>query len=164
MTEAFVSLGSNIEPERHVRAGVAALHQHFGRLRRSAVYESAAVGFAGDNFYNLVLAFETDCEVHDLAAVLHRIEAGFGRCRGGPRLAPRTLDLDLILYGDTVLREGGLELPRPDILRYAFVLRPLAELAPERRHPLSGRSYAELWAAFDATGQPTWSASPQPLD
>ncbi|HYW92191.1 MAG TPA: 2-amino-4-hydroxy-6-hydroxymethyldihydropteridine diphosphokinase [Gammaproteobacteria bacterium] len=163
MPEVFVSVGSNVEPARHVRAGVEALRRRYDSLRTSTVYQCPAVGFRGDDFYNLVLAFDTHEGPHAVAGILHEIEAAMGRRRGGPRFASRTLDLDLILHGDTLLREPGLALPRPDILRYAFVLRPLAELAPGLRHPLDGRSYAELWAAFDDRDQPMWPARPSPL-
>lgn len=163
MTEVFVSVGSNVDPARHVRAGVEALRRRFGALRVSTVYQCPAVGFSGDDFYNLVLAFDTREDPHAVARALHEIEAAMGRRRGGPRFASRTLDLDLILHGDTVLHERGLELPRPDILRYAFVLRPLAELAPGLRHPVDGRSYAELWSAFDDRDQPMRPVQPSPL-
>jgi len=163
VTEVFVSVGSNVEPARHVRAGVEALRRRFGPLRVSTVYQCPAVGFSGDDFYNLVLSFHTGEDPYAVARALHEIEAAMGRRRGGPRFASRTLDLDLILHGDAVLQEPTLRLPRPDILRYAFVLRPLAELAPDLRHPVEGRSYAELWSGFDASDQPMWPVRPSPL-
>ena len=87
-----------------------------------------------------------------MAAELKAIEDRNGRLRSGPRFSARTLDLDLLLYDDLVLETPRI--PRDEILRYAFVLRPLAELDPQLVHPVTGRSMAELWAEFDASGQP----------
>ncbi|QKT03167.1 2-amino-4-hydroxy-6-hydroxymethyldihydropteridine diphosphokinase [Ectothiorhodospiraceae bacterium 2226] len=152
----YVSVGSNVEPARYVRAGIRSLRERFGVLQISSVYESEAVGFAGDNFYNLVVGFDTTESVTAVARTLQAIEDAHGRDRTGPRFSPRTLDLDLLLYGEGELRAGGLVLPRPEITEHAFVLRPLAELAGGCLHPGLGRSYADLWAAFDADAQPLW--------
>ena len=151
MATIYISLGSNIEREKHTRAGVAALQQAFGMLRLSSVYESEAVGFAGDAFYNMVIACETDLPVHEANRVLRDIEDAHGRERSGPKFSSRTLDLDLLLYDDLQVDDKGLRLPRGEILKNAFVLWPLAEIAPDLKHPETGTSYAELWAAFDKT-------------
>jgi 2-amino-4-hydroxy-6-hydroxymethyldihydropteridine diphosphokinase len=148
MPRVFVGIGSNIEREASVRAGVAELGARFGELRLSPVYENPAVGFEGDSFYNLVVSFETDLAPAAVDGILHEIEQAAGRSRNGASFAPRTLDLDLLLYGDLVIRQGTLCIPRDDIERYAFVLRPLADIAGEMRHPVSGRTLGEMWAAF----------------
>jgi 2-amino-4-hydroxy-6-hydroxymethyldihydropteridine diphosphokinase len=114
----------------------------------STVYQTRSVGFEGEDFYNLVAGFDTAEDVHAVAAALHEIEAAHGRSRSGGKFASRTLDIDLLLYDDLVLNENGLQLPRGEITRYAFVLGPLAEIAGGRRHPVLGKSFAELWAAF----------------
>jgi 2-amino-4-hydroxy-6-hydroxymethyldihydropteridine diphosphokinase len=155
MVEVFVGIGSNIEPARHVAEALAALGERFGRLRCSTVYRSKAVGFTGDDFYNLVAAFTTDRTIFEVHDSLAKIETATGRDRSGPRFAPRRIDLDLLLYGDAV-RDRPPVVPRPEILRYAFVLKPLAELAGERRHPTTGRRFAELWEDFDASEQPLY--------
>jgi len=163
----YVGIGSNIEPERHVAQALDALARRFGPLRRSGVYRTRAVGFDGDDFLNLVVAFDTSEPPSAVAAVLREIEDAAGRRRGGERFAPRTLDLDLLLYGERVIRADGLEVPRRDILDQAFVLGPLAELAPGVRHPELGLSFAELWSRFQGPREMelvepgSWSAASQ---
>src|SRR3972149_481857 len=128
MPRVYVSIGSNIDREKNLRGAVRALATRFGPLTLSRVYETEAVGFAGDNFYNLVTAFDTEEPVEELSVTLARIEMQHGRTRGANPFAPRTLDLDLLLYGDLVRHDGACDIPRPDIKKYAFVLGPLAEL------------------------------------
>ena len=149
MAKIYISLGSNIDRERNTRAGIKALRQRFGELELSSVYESEAVGFEGDAFYNMVIACEVSEDVHGANRALAEIEDAHGRDRSGPRFSSRTLDLDLLLYDDLVLDEKGLKLPREEILKNAFVLWPLAEIAPAQVHPLAGKTYAELWDDFD---------------
>ena len=151
MGTIYISLGSNIKREEYTRAGIAALKQAFGHLTLSSVYEIEAVGFDGDAFYNMVIACEVDKPVHESNQILRDIEDANGRDRSGPKFSSRTLDLDLLLYDDLILDEKGLVLPRGEILKNAFVLWPLAEIAPHLLHPEAGISYAELWARFDKT-------------
>ena len=149
MATIYISLGSNIDREQNTRAGVSALRRAFGELILSSVYESEAVGFDGDAFYNMVIACEVNTPVHETNQILRAIEDANGRDRSGPKFSSRTLDLDLLLYDDLVIDEHGLKLPRAEILKNAFVLWPLAEIAPERVHPETGTCFGELWAAFD---------------
>ena len=149
MSTIYISLGSNINREENTREGVKALREAFGDLVLSSVYESDAVGFKGDAFYNMVIAGDVDVPVHEANRMLRDIEDRHGRDRSGPKFSSRTLDLDLLLYDDLVLEENGLTLPRGEILKNAFVLWPLAEIAPALKHPQDGRSYDELWAQFD---------------
>ncbi len=143
--DVYVSLGSNIEPVTHLNRALALLAEHFGPVRRSAVYRNRAVGFEGDDFLNLVAGFRTDETPRTVSDVLADIEAKCGRTRGEAKFAPRTLDLDLLLYGDAVVSAGGIEVPRREIHEYAFMLKPLAELAGHRRDPVSGRAWADIW-------------------
>lgn len=149
---AYVSIGSNIEPVRHLRLALAELRRRFGPVLTSGVYRNRAEGFEGEDFLNMVVGFDTTAEPGQVIDELERIHRLAGRVRGAQPFAPRTLDLDLILYGDRV--DAGLRLPRPDVTRYGFVLGPLAEIAPQLRHPVSGETIAELWAGFDQEGHP----------
>ena len=145
----YISLGSNINREENTRAGIKALQQVFGELILSSVYESEAVGFNGDVFYNMVIACEASAPVHETNLILRDIEDAHGRDRSTPKFSSRTLDLDLLLYDELILDENGLKLPRDEILKNAFVLCPLAEIAPDLKHPEMGISYKELWSRFD---------------
>lgn len=152
MARVYVSIGSNIDRARNIGLALQHLDEAYGPLLRSSVFESAAVGFSSAPFYNLVVGFDTDLPPQAVQEHLHAIEAGSGRERTG-ELSARTLDLDLLLYDDLVIDAGRLKLPRADILRYAFVLFPLAEIAPDARHPVSGERYADLWSRFDDASQ-----------
>jgi len=156
MAWVYVGIGSNIERERHVLAALDALADCFGELRVSSVFESEAVGFAGEHFYNLVAGFETSLGVGELSRVLKAIEDRNGRCRKGPKFSGRTLDIDILTYGDLGGQIEGVQLPRAEILKNAFVLWPLAEIAPDSRHPVNGQTYTELWQAYDRQKQRLW--------
>ncbi|WP_133510759.1 2-amino-4-hydroxy-6-hydroxymethyldihydropteridine diphosphokinase [Candidatus Thiosymbion oneisti] len=150
----WISIGSNQDRERCIRGAVHALRARFGRLILSSVYESEALGFDGQPFFNLVAGFDSGEPVSVLLASLRAIEDGFGRVRGPNKFAPRTLDLDLLTYGGLAGTIDGCTLPRDEILYHAFVLGPLAEVAAQERHPASGRCYGELWRAFEKSAQP----------
>ncbi|MEN8128705.1 MAG: 2-amino-4-hydroxy-6-hydroxymethyldihydropteridine diphosphokinase [Pseudomonadota bacterium] len=152
MVKVFVSVGSNIDKEANIRSALLSLRDKFGELLISTVYENPAVGFKGDNFHNLVIGFDTDRTPEDVAEVLRRIELRQGRKRGEARFAPRTLDLDLLLYGDLVIDHQDLQFPRDEISRYDFVLGPLAELAGDMKHPTLGISLKDLWDQMDSKG------------
>ena len=150
----FVSIGSNIEPERHIRMAVQRLRERFGPLTVSPVYRSAAEGFEGEEFLNLVVGFSSGESPHVIVEELEKLHAAAGRVRGNSALASRTLDLDLLLYGDQVLNDGPVRVPRTDVTRYGFVLGPLADIAPDVRHPVTGERLADLWARFDKERHP----------
>ncbi len=153
MTTVYLGLGSNIERERYLAAGLDALQILFGELALSSVYDSPAIGFDGQPFLNMVVGVSTDMPLAEMAARLRHIETEHGRPPRAARFSARQLDIDILTYGDLAGHFAAVTLPRGEILENAFVLRPLAELAPRARHPVDGRSYAELWAAFDQGSQ-----------
>lgn len=154
MAAICVSLGSNIDRDRQLRRAARALRAAFGTVTLSPVYESAAVGFTGPPFYNAVARATTGLGLDAVLDALRRIEDAQGRVRHADSFHSRTLDLDLLLYDDLVVTTPTVALPRDEILRYAFVLAPLADVAGSLRHPVSGASYAELWAGFDQAALP----------
>jgi 2-amino-4-hydroxy-6-hydroxymethyldihydropteridine diphosphokinase len=154
MARVYLSLGSNQEPHRYLRAALGELRARFGDIDVSPAYRSAAVGFDGADFVNLAVALDTDLAPNALNDWLHALEDRHGRRRDVPRYADRTLDVDIVLYDDLVAQgPGHLDIPRKE-LKHAFVLKPIADIAPDLRHPVSGRSMAELWAAFPVESEP----------
>lgn len=161
MSKAYLSLGSNVDAIRHLRVAVQALRERFGDVVLSPVYRTRAVGFDGPDFHNAAAVIESDLDPHALNAWLHALEDAHGRDRSGPRYGNRTLDIDIVLFDDRVVEGAGiagsspgqvLRIPRPE-LRHAFVLRPLAEIAPDVVVPGDGRTLAQLWAAHAEFGQ-----------
>ena len=156
MTRVYISVGSNQQPRQNVRRALDYLQQRFAPLVVSPVYESVAVGFDGDNFLNLVVAFDTGLSLAELDAELDRIEQDCGRVRSAQRFTSRTMDLDLLLYGELVRHDDEWDLPRREIASYAFVLKPLADIAPELQHPETGISFSRMWQEGDFDSQSLW--------
>ena len=157
MTRVYVGVGSNIEREVNIRGGIASLQKHFGNLVISSVYESEPFGFVGENFYNLVVGFDTTLDLETVASILRDIECQFGRERQQQRFMSRTLDLDLLLFGDLVRHDEFIDLPREDVTAYSFVLCPLAEIAGNLHHPEDGRTYREIWDNFNKDSHSIWT-------
>jgi 2-amino-4-hydroxy-6-hydroxymethyldihydropteridine diphosphokinase len=154
MARVYLSLGSNVEPHRYLRAALDALRERFGALDVSPAYRSAAVGFDGADFVNLAVGLTTELSPETLNDWLHALEDRNGRRRDVPRFADRTLDIDIVLYDDLVARgPGHLDIPRKE-LKHAFVLKPMVDIAPQVKHPVSGLSMAQLWDAFPAGSEP----------
>lgn len=154
MSRAYLSLGSNIDPESNLRSAVAALRGRFGEVRVSPVYCTPAVGFDGPDFLNAATAIETDLDVHALDAWLHALEDAHGRRRDLPRFASRPLDIDIVFFDHLVMDgPGHLQIPRRE-LGQTFVLKPLADIAPDFVDPVSGRTLAQLWAAHPQHATP----------
>jgi len=152
MATIFISIGSNQDAARQIRFGVQRLNEMFTALTLSQVYESEAVGFEGDNFLNLVAKAETQLTIAQVEQVFKAIEKEAGRRRDVPKFSDRALDIDLLLYNDVVCQQP-IRLPRGEILHHAFVLKPLATIAPERKHPVVQQNYQDLWQAFDKKDQ-----------
>ena len=150
----YLGVGSNIDPERHLLMAYEELDARFGPVSVSSVYRSTAVGFDGDDFLNMAIFFATRESPREILQGLAAIHERAGRPTEARRVAPRTLDVDLLLYGDIVVDEPGLKLPRDDVKRYGFVLAPLAEVAPDLAHPVSGESMQSLWSGLDDREKP----------
>ncbi|MGH8025405.1 MAG: 2-amino-4-hydroxy-6-hydroxymethyldihydropteridine diphosphokinase [Pseudoxanthomonas sp.] len=162
MGKAYLSLGSNMRPEHHLASALRALQERFGALSVSPVYRTAAIGFEGPDFLNAAAVVDSDLEAHALNDWLHALEDAHGRDRSGPRFGDRPLDIDIVFYDDLVIQAPGnpgsspgqvLRLPRPE-LKHAFVLKPLADIAPGFVDPVSGKTLAELWAQSPERGLP----------
>lgn len=146
-TPAYLSLGSNIEPAVHLKEALGALRERFGAIVVSPAYRTRAVGFDGADFVNCAAVIDSDLEPAALNEWLHALEDAQGRDRSEPRFSDRTLDIDIVLFGDRVLQgAGNLQLPRPE-LAHAFVLHPLADIAADVSVPGTGRTLGELWRA-----------------
>jgi 2-amino-4-hydroxy-6-hydroxymethyldihydropteridine diphosphokinase len=146
----YVGLGSNVDRDKNIKLAVREMRKVFGELELSPVYESAAVGFDGSDFLNLVARFSTVLEVGNVVKALRAIEDKLGRDRSRPRFSPRPIDLDILTYDDLKLDETGIQIPRHEILQNAFVLRPLQDIAPDAVHPVERKSYAQLWQEMAA--------------
>ena len=158
----YVGLGSNVDRETRLRQAVGALRERFGKLELSPVYNSAAVGFDGFDFLNLVAGFDTGLEVEQVAASFREIENQLGRDRSLPKFASRSIDLDILTYENLIFDLPGIRIPRPEILENAFVLRPLQDLAPDSVHPETQQTYAMLWQRM-APGAPRLDRFPLDL-
>jgi 2-amino-4-hydroxy-6-hydroxymethyldihydropteridine diphosphokinase len=154
MPRVFVAAGSNINAEQNLARASREMAQSFPDVRFSPWYRNKAVGFEGDDFINFVAGFTTELSVHDVVNRLREIEELCGRPRQAPKWAPRSMDLDILLYGDLVHEEPGLKLPRPDLVKRPFMLGPMADLAPEVVHPTLHVTIAELWGQFDQAAHP----------
>ena len=153
MTRVYVSIGSNIEREHNVRSSVHELEKLFSPLTLSSVYRSRAVGFEGEDFYNMVVGFDTTLSLDDIHDHLRRIERAHGRQRGMEKFSARSLDIDLLLYGDTVQHSASFDIPRSEIDQCAFVLLPLSEIAPDLVHPEYGHTIGAMWQNFKCKDQ-----------
>ncbi len=154
MGTVYLGLGSNESPKANLRLAVRELRKRYGELAISPVYQSAAVGFDGADFLNLVVSLQSDQSPLAMCDEIELIHNLAGRVRGSDKWESRPLDIDLLLYNDLVIDERPVRVPRADILLYSFVLRPLAELAPDQVHPVTGRTMLEHWQEFDVSSHP----------
>ncbi len=153
MTTVLLSLGSNLRPHYHLHAAVGVLRTRFGDIRVSPAYRTPAVGFDGPDFLNNAVMLDTNLPLAELDDWLHAVEDAHGRDRSGPRFSDRTLDIDVVYYGDLVVEgPGHLRIPRPE-LKHAFVLKPLADIAPDFTDPVSGLTLAQMWQAHPQHGE-----------
>jgi len=156
MAQIYISLGSNINREYHVKQGLISLATEFDvpftTLQLSSLFECEAVGFKGAVFYNMVIGIECQHSVEQVATILRKIEFNHGRDHNATKFSPRTLDLDLLLY-DNLITNQPAQLPRDDITKNAFVLWPLSQLAPNLSHPILHTNYQNLWLHYNKNSQ-----------
>jgi 2-amino-4-hydroxy-6-hydroxymethyldihydropteridine diphosphokinase len=143
LTTIYLGLGSNIERKKNFRFALTKLGQAFGDLQLSNIYETKAEGFIGDNFYNMVIKIESSLNLTEINKTLKGIEEQAGRTISDKKFAPRTLDIDILLFGNEN-HQPELDIPRKEITRYNFVLQPLSEIAPELIHPEHHKTMATL--------------------
>ena len=148
MSIVHLNIGSNQNRRTNIRLAIKALEQHFSNIELSSLFESPSEGFKGNDFYNVGVNITTSKTTNEVVDILRDIENSLGRDRSLPKFSSRMIDLDLVLYGRII--DEALNIPRKDILKYAFVLAPLAELNPEEIHPLEGTSYQSLWKTFQS--------------
>ena len=154
MATVFLGLGSNESPEENLRLAISELRLRYGDLVLSPVYQSTAVGFDGADFLNLVVRLQSDDSPLEICTEIELIHNLAGRVRGSDKWGSRTIDIDLLLYNDLIQDERPVHVPREDILQFSFVLRPLAEIAPDQVHPVTGKTFHEHWQVFDAEIHP----------
>lgn len=149
VVKIYLGLGSNIEPLNNIAAGLQSLESLFSKLEQSPTYLAPPFGFVGDDFHNLVVSAETDLSIEQVVKVLRQIEFDHGRPEQAVKFSSRSLDIDLLLYGDYVGKVDGYKIPRSDIDKFDFVLRPLQDLAGDELHPVKGETFAELWSQMN---------------
>jgi len=148
MAQVWLSLGSNQDRTNNIETAIKRLLYKYGELIISPIYESPAVGFDGDDFYNLVVGISTKLTVLELHQQLREIEDEQGRIRNTEKFSPRTLDIDLLIYDSEIIKTETIEVPRGEITQYAFVLKPLADVAPNETHPETGETFYAIWKDF----------------
>ncbi len=154
MPRVFAGIGTNIDKEHNLRSCFSTLQQIFRNVVKSSVYQSAAVGFEGEDFYNIVVCLETTLTPSSINRVFFEIEKKHGRKRGNNQFVSRELDLDQLLYGDLIVDTDAVYLPHNDLSKYSHTLKPMAEIAGDLVHPVIGKCFSELWKHLD---------SPQPI-
>lgn len=154
MAMIYLGIGSNLQPRKNLKLAMRELKKRFSVLQVSPVYRNQPVGFEGSEFLNAVACAETEMSPESVCRELEHIHEVAGRNRGLSGFQSRTLDIDLLLYDDLVIDKGPVSVPRSDILEYTFVLQPLVDIAPDLRHPVSGKTMSQHWSEIDVSAHP----------
>ncbi len=155
LNQVYIGVGSNINRKNNIKKALLKLKSQFSKFSISPMYESPSEGFNGTNFYNLVVYFKTELPLSKLQAYLKKLEDDSGRDRTQKKYSDRTLDLDILLFNDDILHAQGIDIPREEIFKYAFVLKPLNDLAPKLKHPQTGQTIAQIWKIFEKNNHNT---------
>ena len=149
MSQIFIGVGSNVDREKNIASCINMLKESYESFSMSPIYETESMGFSGPNFYNLVCKFETDEKLLDLKLNLNNIEMVHGRTHGETKFSSRTLDIDILYYDSLVIETDNITVPRDEIIRYDFVLRPLVDIAPDFIHPKEKLTNEEILNTYD---------------
>jgi len=158
-TEVFLSLGSNIDPEKNLKYACRELKKAFGNIQISSVYRNKPIGFEGNDFLNMVVKIKSSFKPNEMLDFLGRLESATGRNIGTGAFDSRTLDIDMLLFGRLIHPEKPFKIPRNDIELYSFVLCPLAEIEPDGIHPVTGKTLKDLWESLDQAEHPLTKGS-----
>lgn len=149
MKKVFIGIGSNIEPKKNLKTVILLLQEKFDCIIFSPVYKTSAVGFQGDDFLNMVAVIETEHMPDQILEILREIEKGMGHCRKTTSgYCSRIIDLDLLLFGEDSYSMNGIDLPRPGMTDFAYILKPLQDLVPDMIHCGTDISYSDMWKGF----------------
>jgi len=148
MVMAYVGVGTNIERVKHSRAAIDEMSNLGDHIRVSAVYESAPMGFNSGSFYNFVIELNTTQTLTEFSHALRNIEFKWGRSSNAQKYQDRSLDLDILLFGNEISARSPV-VPREDIFKYPFVIQPLYDLVPDLVIPNDGRSVKKIWQKMD---------------
>jgi len=149
MSKVYIGIGSNVDREKNINSCIKCFREKYSNIILSPLYETSSMGFDGPNFYNLVCSFETNQNIIKLKKELSIIEKNHGRSMNETKFSSRTLDIDILYYDDLIHKDENINLPRKEIIKYDFVLRPLVDIAPEFIHPSLKKTNREILNEFD---------------
>ena len=144
MKEITISLGSNISPEDNLKEASCFISKKFKNVKFSKIYSSKSEGFEGKDFLNQVILCDTELDFEQVIDLLKKIEVSMGRKKEKIKFSDRLIDLDLLTYGEEIIKNNGQEVPHKDIEKYPFVLVPLVEICPGKIHPLKKLTFKEM--------------------
>tara|TARA_Y200000002_G_scaffold348884_1_gene325150 strand:+ start:19 stop:495 length:477 start_codon:yes stop_codon:yes gene_type:complete len=144
MKEITISLGSNISPEDNLKEASFFISKKFKNVKFSKIYSSKSEGFEGKDFLNQVILCDTELDFEQVIDLLKKIEVSMGRKKEKIKFSDRLIDLDLLTYGEEIIKNNGQEVPHKDIEKYPFVLVPLVEICPSKIHPLNRLTFKEM--------------------